>query len=63
MNKNYILQMDKDTFVRRILDLDSELKLAIHLDEYDKIESLSIKIGKLIQKYIGSRKVYIDKAG
>lgn len=55
--------MDKDTFVRRILDLDSELKMAIHLDEYDKIESLSIRIGKLIQKYIGSRKVYIDKAG
>jgi hypothetical protein len=44
--------MDKDTFIRRILDLDSELKLAIHLDEYDKIESLSIRIGKLIQKYI-----------
>jgi hypothetical protein len=53
--------MDKDTFVRRILDLDSELKLAIHLDDYDKIQKLSIKIGILIQKYLEARKLYVNK--
>jgi hypothetical protein len=61
MKKIYILKMDKDNFVRRILDLDSELKLAIHLDEYDKIEKLSIKIGILIQKYLNDRKLYVNK--
>ena len=53
--------MDKDAFVRRILDLDSELKLAIHMDDYEKIQKLSIKIGILIQKYLEARKLYINK--
>lgn len=52
--------MDKDNFVRRILDLDSELKLAIHMDDYDKIEKLSIKIGLLIKKYLDDRKLYVE---
>jgi len=53
--------MSKDEFIERILPLQSDLGIAIHKDDYDEVERLSIKIGKLIQRYITERKLYVKK--
>lgn len=53
--------MTKEEFVEKILPLQSELQLAIFKDEYDEIERLSIRIGKLITRYLGERKLYVKK--
>jgi hypothetical protein len=53
--------MSKEEFIERILPLQADLGIAIHKDEYDEIERLSIKIGKLIQRYLAARKLPINK--
>lgn len=53
--------MSKEEFVEKILPLQTELQMAIFKDNYDEIERLSIKIGKLIQRYLNARKLYINK--
>ena len=53
--------MSKDEFVERILPLQTELQMSIFKDDYNEIERLSIKIGKLIQRYLNERKAYVEK--
>ena len=53
--------MTKEEFVNKMLENQMYLQLAIFEDDYDEIERLSIKIGKLISRYLGERKLYVEK--
>lgn len=55
--------MSKEEFIERILPLQSEIQLAIFKDDFNEIERLSFRIGKLITRYLGERKLYVDKNG
>lgn len=53
--------MDKKEFVRKISEYNMEMAIAINEDDYDEIERLSIRIGKLIVRYLNDRKLYVNK--
>ena len=53
--------MEQLTFIKKLLELQSQFQLAVFKDDLPEIERLSIIIGKLIIKYLGERKLYVDK--
>ena len=53
--------MSKEEFVSKMLENQMYLQLAIFEDDYDEIERLSIKIGRLIVRYLNAKKLYVEK--
>jgi len=48
-------------FIEKLLPLQMELSLAIAKEDLDNIEYYSIRIGKLIHRYLDSRKLLVKK--
>ena len=53
--------MSKDEFIEKLLPLQMDIQMAIYKDDYNEIERLSIKIGRLVQRYLNARKLPIKK--
>ena len=51
--------MTKEEFVEKVALLNAEMQVCILKDEYDEIERLSKRIGRIIVKYLDERKSYI----
>ncbi len=53
--------MEHLEFVEKLLTLQAEFQLAVFKNDLNEIERLSIRIGKLIVRYLNARKLFINK--
>lgn len=53
--------MSKDDFIKKLLELQMEFQLAVHFDDYEEVELISKRIGRLVVRYLNDRKLYVEK--